>query len=329
MHLKPWEIAAAAIFLTICLLGGLALATWMVPEPVIGLIRFEGAIDIGSSAALNEVIDAARVDDSVQGVVLEILSPGGLATSSESVFYSLLQLREVKPVIVVVDGLAASGGFYIAAAGNRIYAPASSYVGNIGTRGPRPQDPAISPEEISSGPFKLSGGNRFDRIQQLALVRDAFVGNVVHQRSLAEVNPLNVDAETVAEGRIYMGSEAVAIGLVDYEGSRSDAIVAAASLAGLDNYRTVDLVGYLGFYSDEPEQPTEGYSVHSMVERAPPDAIFLLDSRIPLPGSLEGTELDRHLLKLRNIDAASLGPIQSRFGAAFGERIESLTPRGE
>lgn len=72
---------------------------------------------------------------------LELSSPGGYATSSETIYYTLLNFRKHKPPVVVVNGLAASGGYYMATAGNRIYASPSSYVGNVGTRGSRPTDP--------------------------------------------------------------------------------------------------------------------------------------------------------------------------------------------
>jgi len=272
------------------------------PQPVIGVVRFEGVIDFTTADVLMQVADTARQDPSVAGVVLEILSPGGLATSSESAYYSLLQLRESKPLVVVIDGLAASGGYYFAVAGNQIYAPSSSYVGNVGTRGPRPIDPMLSPGEMSSGPYKLMGGDRFDRIRQLDVVKDAFVGNVVHQRSNAEANPLNVDYEAVAEARIYLGSEAAAIGLIDYEGGRSDAILAAAELAGVYNYQTVDLMRYYGlewpmsffFQANGQER-----AIRDLIENAPPDAIFMLDSRISLPDTALDSELEQHLMALR------------------------------
>ena len=316
MKINWWEYLIAALFLTLCLVVGLGLAEIYSPEPVIGVIRFEDALTIESAAEVIELIEAARQDHRVAGVALEILSPGGMATSSENVFYALLNLREVKPVVVAVDGLAVSGGYYMAVAANRIYAPSSSYVGNVGTRGPRPSDPAISPEELSSGPFKLTGGNRFDRIQQLDIVKNAFVGNVVYQRSNAEMNPLQIDAEAVAEARIYLGSEAVAVGLIDGEGGISDAIAAAAEMAGVNRYQAVDLPGYFGINEELPAPEIQG-SIHSMAETASADAVFLLDSRIPLPGVIETTELDRHLLELRAVDSGTLNATQSQMPASL------------
>ena len=310
MKLNWWEYVIGGTILVLCLVIGLGIAEIYSPEPVIGVLRFEDALTIESSGELVEMIEAARQDHRVAGVALEILSPGGLATSSENVFYALLNLREVKPVVVAIDTLAVSGGYYMAVAGNRIYAPSSSYIGNVGTRGPRPSDPAISPDELSSGPFKLTGGNRFDRIQQLDVVKNAFVGNVVYQRSNAEMNPLKIDAEAVAEARIYLGSEAMAVGLIDSEGALSDAIAATAELAGVERYQAVDLFDYLDSESELPVPPIEE-SIRSMAENASAEAIFLLDSRIPLPGVLESTELDQHLLQLRSVDASTLNPTQS------------------
>ncbi|MCB0072147.1 MAG: S49 family peptidase [Caldilineaceae bacterium] len=301
-----WGYLVAAIFLVICLVLGIGLAAWYAPQPVIGVVRFEDVIDFNTATELINLLEAARDDGRVAGVAMEILSPGGLATSSESAFYTMLKLREEKPLVVAIDGLAVSGGYYMAVAGNRIYAPSSSYVGNVGTRGPRPSDPAISPDELSSGPFKLSGGDRFDRIQQLELVKEAFVGNVVHQRSNAELNPLTIDAATVAEARIYLGSEAVAVGLVDAEGGISDAIAAAAELAGVDNYQVVNLREFLDMVPEAPPTPEIAASVTRMMNSAPPDAVFLLDSRMALPQAAAASDLDKQLMRLRNVDPATL-----------------------
>ncbi len=154
----------------------------------------------------------------------------------------------------MIDGLAASGGYYMAAAGNRILAPASAYIGNVGTRGGRPSDPAIAPDELSSGPYKLEGGSRFDQIHQLDLVAQAFIKNVVSQRAASPVNPLKLTPEQLGEARIYLGSEALALGLIDAEGGRADGIQAAADLAGLADYEVVELPQYLNLVP--PPLPT-------------------------------------------------------------------------
>ncbi|NIO68782.1 MAG: hypothetical protein GTN71_07010, partial [Anaerolineae bacterium] len=198
-------------------------------------------------------------------------------------YHAMLQLRQQKPLVVAIDGIAASGGYYMAVAGNKIYAPASADVGNVGVRTGRPFDPGISPFELSTGPYKLSGGSRFDSIRQLELIKDAFVNSVVHQRGQSPYNPLQIDAHTVAEAHIYLGSEALAIGLIDAHGSRSDAILDAAEMAGVKKYQVVELTDYLGL----PFEPS--FDVQSLVDDALPGTVFLLDSRIPLAGSTQET----------------------------------------
>ncbi len=295
---RPWEYALGVVGLALCLLAGLGLARWAAPTPIIGVVRFDAVISEETAANLVEILERAQKDDRVAGVVLEIASPGGLAYSSENAFYSLLRLRETKPVIAAIDGQAASGGYYMAVAANRIYAPPSASVGNVGARGPRPDDPELSPNELSSGPYKIAGGSRFDSIQQLQTVADAFVGNVVNQRQHAEVTPLTIDAQAVAEARIYLGSEGLALGLIDAEGGRTDALLAAAELAGVERYSVVDLADDYGI-AITPTTSTISESVAALAADAPPDAVFLLDSRIPLPQGLSGSSLDQQLLRLR------------------------------
>jgi protease-4 len=304
--MNRWEYLVWAGILAVCAVVGVLVGQWAAPEPVIGVVRFDGAIDSYTAEPLVNLLESARQDPAVAAVVLEIRSPGGLATSSENIFYSMLRLRAEKPLVVVIDGVAASGGYYMAAAANRIYAPASAYIGNIGSRGPRPQDPYISPDELSTGPYKFSGGSRFDQIYQLDLVKEGFVNNIIAQRLNSPVNPLKLDKRTVEEGRIYLGSEAVAVGLVDLEGARSDGIIGAAEIAGVRRYRVVQLDSYFGV--PMPVQIDYMETVAQMTENAGPDTVFLLDSRIPLPGMIEGDALEEHMLRLR--DMAPRAPVQ-------------------
>lgn len=302
MKSNGWELPVSIGFLVLCLFGGLLLGTTNAPKPAIGVVRFADIIYPDSANRLLQVVNAALHDNSIAGVVLEIDSPGGYATSSESMFYSLLQLRNEKPLVVNIDGMAASGGYYMAVAANQIFAAPSSYIGNVGVRGPRPFDPYIDPLELSTGPYKLVGASRFEQIHQIELLKDAFVGNVVHQRSHATVNPLMIDADAVAEAKLYPGSEALGIGYIDAEGSRSDAIRAAGELAGLADYDVVDLIDYYGFnFRIEYQAPTVSFAdmAAKVFTGAPENAIYFLDSRIPLPSVAPRSAFEQHLLKLR------------------------------
>lgn len=281
MQTKLWGIVATLVFLLVCLAAGLILLEFYAPKPIIGVVRFEGVINTTSAQQVGAILDAASQEDRVLGVVMEISSPGGDASSSEKLYHAILQLRQKKPLVVAIDGIAASGGYYVAVAGDKIYATASAEVGNVGARSFRPFDPGISPFELSSGPYKLSGGSRFDRVRQLELVKEAFVSSVVHQRSQSPTNPLVVDARTVAEAHIYLGSEALAIGLIDAHGSRSDAILDVAEMVGVEEYRVVELSDYLGLSFETDSD------VGALIDGAWPGTVFLLDSRIPLDGSAE------------------------------------------
>jgi protease-4 len=302
MRAEAWEYVLGAIFLLICLFIGIGWSSQIETEPVLGVLRFDGVIDFDTANHLITVMDEARRDESVAGVVVELLSPGGFATSSESIFYSMLQLRETKPLVVYIDSLAVSGGYYMAVASNRIYIPPSARVGNVGARTLEPSDPTIIPEELSTGPYKFNGGSRFDQVRQLELVARAFAGSVVQQRANAADNPLQIGLEEVSQARIYLGSEAVALGLADYEGGRSDAIAGAAELAGLPAYRVVDLEEYLGIEPLETTIPNLETAAQSLIEQALPDTIFLLDSRISLMPGVEQSALNEHLLSLRARD---------------------------
>jgi ClpP class serine protease len=315
----------------ICLGLGLLLAVAVAPTPIVGKVRFDNVIDFESARTLTALLEEAEDDPDVAAVVLEINSPGGYATSSESLFYNLLALRRNKPLVAVVDGVAASGGYYMAVAAIRIYAPASSYVGNVGTRGGRPVDPLIFPEELSSGPFKLTGGSRFDQIRQLDLVAQSFISNVVALRASAALNPLTIDADAVAEARIYLGSEAQAIGYIDAQGSTADAINGAAELAGLRNFRTVDLAERYGLAQDLPSlvEPLD-QQVQRLVYNAVPDTIYMMDDRVALPNDHEQSAL---LEQLRRLRATAPGPLHvpaaapsMRNGASSTLLQEGATP---
>ena len=292
MQSRSWRIWAEIVFLIVCLAAGLVLSELFTPRPIIGVVRFEGLIVPQSAQQMWKILETARQDQRVVGVVMELSSFGGDAASSEKLYYAMLRLRQQKPLLVVIDGEATSGGYYMAIAANKIYAPAAAAVGNVGVWMSRPTDPSILPDILSTGPFKLGGGSRFDSIRQLELVKDAFVNTVVHERTQSPYNPLRIDGRTLSEGHIYLGNEAIALGLVDVQGGMSDAIPEAASLAGIQRYEVKDLTEYLGL----PFQVADPYQAASLVKSAMPGSILLLDSRLTFlagvgPGMAGGQSL--------------------------------------
>jgi len=100
-------------------------------------------------------------------------------------------------------------------------------------------------------------------------------------------------------------------------------------LAGLRRYDVVNLLDYLASRDAPPLQGDYDQAVKAMVETAPPDAVFLLDSRIPLPGLHDSTDVERHLLRLREIAPASLGSVPDPARAGAPAVAATPTPTGE
>ncbi|MCS7259263.1 MAG: S49 family peptidase [Anaerolineae bacterium] len=290
MRPRLWRIGVELIFLLTCLAIGLVLSMRFAPRPIIGTMHFEGLIVPPSARQMWNILEAARRDPRVAGIVIEVSSFGGDASSSEKLYHAMAKFRQEKPLVVVIDGEATSGGYYAAIAANKIYATAAAAVGNIGVWMSRPTDPMIVPDVLSTGPYKLGGGSRFDNIRQLEMVKDAFVTTVLHERTQSPYNPLRIDGSILEEGHIYLGSEALALGMVDALGSISDAIADVAMLAGVEQYEVRDLTEYLGL----PFQPVDPFQVLGTLRRTWPGEVLLLDTRfIPLVNQeTESTSLE-------------------------------------
>lgn len=218
------------------LVAGYFLSLRLVPAPQIAVIRIEGDIWGEYTAYLSEAFEAVANDRAVRAVVLDISSPGGEVTASESLYFDLLKLRETKPVFASIDELAASGAYYAACAADQIYAKSSSQVGNVGAismlPGPEPQFEELA----TTGPFKLYGGPQVAYVQQLELLKDSFLAAILAQRQ----DRLRVGTEVLSRGEIYRGLQAQRMGMIDEIGSQGDAVAAAARMAKVRHYEVVD-----------------------------------------------------------------------------------------
>ncbi len=131
-----WALLAA-------ILGGF-IGSLVISKPNVGLIKIPGTIQYqGKAEAIVEMLRYAEENDRIKAVVLEIDSPGGEVSATEEIYLNVLRLKKQKPVVVSINQWAASGGYYIAAASNFIYAKPTSMIGNIGVwvRMPQPQEP--------------------------------------------------------------------------------------------------------------------------------------------------------------------------------------------
>ena len=209
-------------------------------KPKIGVIDIPyTVISDGSSYVISEYINYARRDDSIRAVVIKLSTPGGGAASSERLYIETRKLRQEKPVVLVMNGLVASGGYMMAMGATHSYAQTSSLVGNVGVvSSAGPLIPPLPDENVVfTGPYKLSGASRRDWTGMLDQLKLAFAQMVISERG----DKLRISRDELAQGRLYSGVEAVRLGLADEVGGDSDALRKAAELARIANYGLVDV----------------------------------------------------------------------------------------
>jgi len=209
----------------------------------VAVIRLYGTIGGGArSADWVEIVKELRRRKSVPAVVLDIDSPGGSASASDYLYLALKRLAEKKPLVAHVRGTGASGSYLAAMAARRIIIAPSSVVGSIGVISAGPRLPklldrlGVRVEEHRAGRLKGMGAPWRDetdeegsREQQLVdAFYDRFVDRVAAGRGLERARVLEL-----ATGEVWLGSEAVELGLADATGDLDDAIEAAASMAGV------------------------------------------------------------------------------------------------
>lgn len=235
--LRRWFTSILFFVLLGLVIGGL-IAVPLIPRPNIAIIDVTGAIL--NQAYVDGILDSlqtARDDSSIRAVVLRIDSPGGGVSVTEQIYLDTLRLRQQKPVVVSVGPIAASGGYYIAVAGNFIYAEPTSLVGSIGAWVNLPEAEELDEDVGTTGPFKTIGRSKRKTMGILETVRQGFVAAVRLQRG----ERLQLSDEELSRAELYVGVEGIRFGLIDDIGTRTAAIEKAARLAGLRNYDTIVL----------------------------------------------------------------------------------------
>jgi protease-4 len=233
--------------LLVPLVVGILLAA-LIPQPVIGLIYLQDAIHALSSQDMIAQIEYARENAQVRAVVLVLDSPGGTVVDTEAVYLELARLRARKPIVTMVQGVAASGAYYLSVGTDHIVAGPSALVGNVGVISQLPPAPTVFEDLTSTGPYKLFGSPRDTQLRRMEAIKLAFYEAV----RLGRGDRLRIGPQTVLRGEIWMGSEARRLGLVDDLGSVSDAIELAADLAKVSNYAVSDLRGLAGIPAPSP-----------------------------------------------------------------------------
>lgn len=211
----------------------------------------EGDEESIGADGLSQTIRKARQDSSIKAIVLRINSPGGDALASEIIWREVYLANTVKPVVVSMSDLAASGGYYIACPARVIYAEPSTITGSIGVFGIIPnlqklfnEKLGITFDEVKTNEHSdyisvnkpLSDFDRMVLLNQIETIYATFIQRVSDGRKI----PVNM-VDSIGQGRIWSGIDARRIHLIDSIGGLGEAISGAAILAGINEYSIVEL----------------------------------------------------------------------------------------
>jgi len=199
------------------------------------------------SDAFRALLQKLRLDEDIKAIVFRVNSPGGSALASDVIWREVSLTKKVKPVIVSMGDVAASGGYYIACNADSVFANASTITGSIGVFSIIPNFQSfyknklgISFDGVKTAPYADMGGT--DR--PLNETEKSFVQNSVDsiyytfKSRVAEGRKKNMDyVDSIAQGRVWTGTRGMGIGLVDRIGTMQDAIDCAVKMAKLSSYR--------------------------------------------------------------------------------------------
>jgi protease-4 len=214
-----------------------SLLSAFIPRPQIGTITIDNAIDSVETNLAVKQIRYAENHSEIRAVLLILNCPGGTINGTELIYLELLKLRQTKPVVTMVQGLSASGAYYISAGTDYIFANPSSMVGNIGVIGTVPSKPRVFEEDYSTGPYKLWGWPQDTYIRQMDMMKSSFLQAVLDGRG----TNLKITPEQILRGEIYPANEAYRLGLIDELGPLGNSMDKAAELARINHYQIVDL----------------------------------------------------------------------------------------
>ena len=248
--------------------------------PAVAVIRLNGTITSGSADSFsaggitpdsveNQLAQAASNPD-VKAVVLQINSPGGSVVASNQIYHMLKEFD--KPIVVWMDEMAASGGYYIACGTDYVIAHPDTLTGSIGVisqfinADDLLEEIGVDVVVITTGPHKDTGSLFRDMTEEeqaywqtiIDEVYEEFVGIVAEERGLAEET-----VRELADGSVYTGRQALELGLVDAVGLPQDAIAKAAELGGIEGKpRVIEIEAAPSFlealytYQAQPTTPT-------------------------------------------------------------------------
>lgn len=210
----------------------------------------EGNDETIGSERISRAIRKARTDDKVKAIVLRVNSPGGSALASDVIWRETVLAKKSKPVIVSMGDLAASGGYYIACAADSIFAQPNTITGSIGVFGIIPNMQkffnnklGITFDGVQTGKFAdlgtvsrpLTDAERMIIQLEVNKIYDTFTKRVADGRKKSQSY-----IDSIGQGRVWSGTEALKRGLVDRLGNIDDAIASAAKKAKIKDFKIVN-----------------------------------------------------------------------------------------
>ncbi|WP_029277153.1 signal peptide peptidase SppA [Pedobacter borealis] len=210
----------------------------------------EGSDNQIGSERISRAIRKARLDDNIKAVVLRVNSPGGSALASDVIWREIVLTKKEKPVIASFGDVAASGGYYIGCAADSIFVQPNTITGSIGVFGIIPNFQnlmtnklGITFDGVKTGKYAdimatnrpMTASERFIIQNELNRIYSGFVSRVADGRKKSKTY-----IDSIGGGHVWIGTDAVQIGLADRIGSFNDAIKAAAKKAKLKNYKVVE-----------------------------------------------------------------------------------------
>ncbi|WP_447635129.1 signal peptide peptidase SppA [Flavobacterium microcysteis] len=219
----------------------------------------EGDVNIIGEGSMRRSLQEARKDKKVKAIVLRIDSPGGSALTSDLIWREIELTKKVKPVVVSMGNVAASGGYYIACNASKIFAEETTITGSIGVFGTLPNitkltnNIGIHTQQVKTHQnaagysifTPLDEGTKGTIQESVENIYKVFVGRVATGRNM------KFEAvDSIAQGRVWTGADALKIGLVDKIGGMGDALKEAAKLANIKEYKTVDFPSYEKKFGD-------------------------------------------------------------------------------
>lgn len=232
----------------------------------VGIVKIEGTIITSGEAV--EMLEDARKDPHIKAVVLRVDSPGGAVAASQEIYEEVKNVNATKPVVASMGDVAASGGYYVSLGARRIFANPGTITGSIGVRMEHLNLKEllslvrIGHETLKSGEYKDMG--TFDR-ELTPAEREILQGLLAElhaqfKEAVVEGRKLPADAvEKLADGRIYSGEQAKALGLIDEIGGMTIAVKAAASMAGMvGEPKVIDMKPAKSWWEDLLENSAKG-----------------------------------------------------------------------